>query len=154
MLLFLRFLSTFKQGRTIFPLPPFHALAVKIAFRELFMITNYWWRCNWMFTTISRTRFWRWVRTIQIVDRGGILHRNPAPTSYRRIVIAKMVRILFVHLYSKNKILFQQLPFFDAMAFGFVVTLSDAGIGQSDQGIELCDKICTSQQHQHKKNTP
>jgi hypothetical protein len=40
------------------------------------------------------------------------------------------------------------------MAFGFVVNYSVAGIGQSNQRIELGDKICTCQQHQRKKNTP
>ena len=52
--------------------------------------------------------------------------------------------MFFIRHNPKHKIFFQQLPLFDAMAFGFVVFLNDAIIGQWNEGIELSTKICAA----------
>ena len=56
--------------------------------------------------------------------------------------------MFFIRHNPKHKIFFQQLPLFDAMAFGFVVFLNDAIIGQGNEGIELGAEICAAEHHQ------
>ena len=54
------------------------------------------------------------------------------------VILGKVVDMFFIRHNPKHKILFQQLPLFDAMAVGFVVFLNDAIMGQRNEGIELC----------------
>jgi hypothetical protein len=94
-----------------------------------------------VFTALFYTGTGRWVLTIQIVDGRGITHRHPTPTHNRRIVFPKVVGMWFIRHNPKHKILFQQLPLFDAMAVGFIVFINDAIMVQRNEGIELSAEI-------------
>ena len=147
--LFLRHLRAFKQGRAIFPLPPFHALASIVAGSQFWMIAT-----QIIFATIFAARRGRWVRTIQIVDGRGIFNGDPTATRNGRIILAQVIRMDIVFRNPHRKILFQQFPFFDAMAFGWLIYRGLVHIGWRKLECRLGDEICAAEHYHDETNTP
>ena len=88
------------------------------------------------------------MRTIQIVDGRGIFNGDPTATRNGRIILAQVIRMDIVFRNPHRKILFQQFPFFDAMAFGWLIYRGLLHIGWRKLECRLGDEIYAAEHHE------